>query len=85
MCIITTESLRQKLKTVTDMLNYQKFLYKAERKRSVKQTIQHRIDKYQKRKEELESQITVHPVQVERKEKREKKKQEKVNFRTSFL
>ena len=67
-------SLRQKLKTVTDTLNYQKFLYKAERKRAVKQTIQQKIDKYQKRKEELESQITVHPVQVERKEKREKKK-----------
>ncbi len=72
------KSLRQKLKTVNDTLNYQKFLYKTERKRIVKQEIQQKIDKYQQKKDELESQITEHPVQVERVEKRKKKKIDKL-------
>ena len=53
-------SLRQKLKTVTDTLNYQKFLYKAERKQAVKQTIQQKFDKYQKLKGDIQTTISEH-------------------------
>ena len=48
-------ALRQKLKTVNETLNYQKFLYKTERKRIVKQEIQQKIDKYQNLRKEITS------------------------------
>ena len=49
------KSLRQKLKTVNETLNYQKFLYKTERKRIVKQEIQQKTDKYQNLRKEITS------------------------------
>ena len=71
------KELKERLKIITDAINYQDFLYGTERKRNVRLGITNKINKYEKLKKEIESQIKEHPVTVERKDKREKKKQEK--------
>ena len=71
------KELKQRLNIITDAINYQEFLYGTERKRNVRLGITNKINKYEKLKKEIESQIKEHPVTVERKDKREKKKQEK--------
>ena len=71
------KSLRQKLKDVTDILNYQYFLYRTERKRNVRIELAQKIDKLEERKKELETKLHEHPVITEAKEKRLQKKQEK--------
>ena len=69
---------REVLKTLTDAIKYQKLLLSAEHKRKVKKEISDKIKKYQNRKKELENIIKEHPVTTEKKDKREKKRYDKL-------
>ena len=68
---------REELKTIKDAIRYQKLLLSAESKLKTKKLIKEKIARYQNRKKELETRIKVNPKTIERKDKREKKKQEK--------
>ena len=71
------KSLRQKLKDTTDILNYQNYLYRTERKRNVRIELAQKIENLENKKKELETKLQEHPVVTEAKEKRQEKKQEK--------
>ena len=71
------KELRQKLKDTTDVLNYQNFLYRTERKRNVRIELADKIEKLEQMKKELETKINTHIVVNEAKEKRQEKRQEK--------
>ena len=74
---------REQLKTIKDAFNYQKLLLSTERKRKNKKEISEIIKRYQARKKELETHIKENPVTTERKERREKKRIDKLTEQQS--
>ena len=49
------KELKERLKIITDAINYQDFLYGTERKRNVRLGITNKINKYEMLKKEIES------------------------------